>query len=351
MSVHVEPYEKNGQKLDHLVVEGIRVSASHGVLPTEKEAKQLFLADVVLHLNTRTAGRSDELDKTVDYSVVADQVAEVLGGEQFELIEAVAEAIAKKLLESHALVAAVDVTVHKPQAPLAIEFADVAVSIRRDVTSGDLWFDKRIGSSAGLADDPLAPGAVPPPADHLDEAPLQPVPVVLALGGNIGNTELTLASAIEDLERVSGIHVTAVSPLVRTKPVGGPEQDDFLNAVVRVDTALSPRSLLQVCQGIEMVHGRERRVVNGPRTLDIDLIQYTGVSGSSEDLVLPHPRAAKRAFVLAPWAAMEPNAELPGGPVATLAASAPDASGLTVVNPTWSPAAVLSEHRSAPAEK
>src|SRR5690606_22763038 len=130
-----------------------------------------------------------------------------------------------------------------------------------------------------------------------DMIPPLPVPVLLALGGNIGETELTLARAIEDLNRVSGIHVEAVSPLVSTKPVGGPDQADFHNAVVRITTALSPRALLQVCQGIEMVHGRERRVVNGPRTLDIDLIDYKGASGATEDLVLPHPRAAKRAFV------------------------------------------------------
>lgn len=344
--MHVTPYEKNGQMLDNLVLEGIRVKASHGVLPQEKDDTQVFLADVVVHFNSRAAGRSDDLTKTVDYSVLADQIAGVLGGESLDLIEAVAEMIAKTLLENHSLIAAVDVTVHKPQAPLAIEFADVAVSIRRDITSGDVWFDKRIGSSAGLADDPLSPAAVPPPSDMFDEIPAQPVGVILALGGNIGNAELTLARAVEDLERVSGVHVTAVSPLVRTKPVGGPEQDDFMNAVVRVETALSPRALLQVCQGIEMVHGRERKVANGPRTLDIDLIQYSGVSGTAEDLVLPHPRAAKRAFVLAPWAAMEPNAELPSGPVATLAASAADASGLTVVNATWAPGAVLAAHRS-----
>jgi dihydroneopterin aldolase/2-amino-4-hydroxy-6-hydroxymethyldihydropteridine diphosphokinase len=346
MSVSVTPYVRHGKTLDSIVLEGIRATGFHGVHPSERSAGQLFVADVVVHLDTRLAARSDKLARTVDYSVVADQVAAVLAGEPLNLLEAVAERIAGAVLE-HDLVVAVDVTVHKPQAPLAIEFGDVGVTLRRDIYRGDLWSDKRIGSSAGLPDDPRLPEAVPEPQDALDHAPAQPVPVLLAVGGNVGDTEHILAQAIVDLDRIAGVRVLAVSPHVVSKPVGGPEQPDFHNAVVRAETALSPRALLNICQGIEMVHGRERSVENGPRTLDIDIIQFADVAEQAEDLVIPHPRAHQRAFVLAPWAAMEPDAALPEGRVAELAAAAPDAAGVAVASASWEPLAVLRSRGAA----
>ena len=136
------------------------------------------------------------------------------------------------------------------------------------------------------------------------------------------------------LNRIPGIHVEATSPLVVSAPAGGPPQPDYLNAVVRITTALTPRELLAACHGIEMVHGRERGVENGPRTLDIDIIDVNGIHGTSADLTLPHPRAAERGFVLVPWARMEPDAVLPGlGPIADAAAAL--ASTVTVRAEPW----------------
>ncbi len=359
MTVSVTPYFRHNVQLDAIVVEGIRAMGNHGVEESERDAGQLFLADVVVHLDTRSAARSDDLNKTVNYATVADVAGAILAGDPAELIEAVADRIALEVLKLDS-VHAVDVTVHKPQAPLAIEFKDVTVTIRRDIVHGDLWSDLRIGSSAGLADDPMSPDAVGDPRDALDEHPVQPVSVLLAIGGNQGDTEYTLARAIYDLDRIPGIEVVANSPLVTTRPVGGPEQPDFHNAVLRINTALSPRGLLHVCQGIEVVHGRQRQLENGPRTLDIDIIDYANKVAKTEDLVLPHPRAFQRAFVLMPWAAMEPAAELVpgkgrgasrGGKVADLAGAAEDAGGITVAANPWDPTAALRRGaRSAGAE-
>ncbi len=353
MTVNVTPYFRRNVQLDAVVVEGIRAMGNHGVLAAEKEADQLFLADVVVHVDTRSAARTDDLAKSVNYATVADIAARILADDPAELIEAVADRIALDVLKLDN-VAAVDVTVHKPQAPLTVEFADVSITIRRDIVQGDLWSDLRIGSAAGLADDPRSPGAVGEPKDELDSRPQQPVPVLLAIGGNVGDSEYTLARAIYDLDRVPGIEIVRNSPLVVTKPVGGPEQPDFFNAVVRINTALSPRALLHVCQGIEMVHGRQRQVQNGPRTLDIDIIDYTGVTSEREDLILPHPRAYERAFVLLPWVAMEPAAELVagthsrGGKVEDLAQAAADIDGVTIAANPWDPAeAVRRGYRSS----
>jgi len=349
MTITVSPYFRNGVQLDTVVVEGISAVGRHGVAPEERAKDQPFVADVIAHLDTRLAGREDELTKTVDYAAMAALAEQHLKGESASLIEALAERIALAILEIDS-VYAVDVVVHKPQAPLGVKAADTYVAIRRDVRSGDLWADKRIGSSAGLSDDPQAPEAVPDPKDELDERPGSEVPALLALGGNLGDVEYNLARAVEDIDRIAGIRVSGVSPLVSTKPVGGPEQPDFLNAVIRIETTLAPRALLHVLQGVEMVHGRERAVANGPRTLDVDIIAFDDIVATSDDLVIPHPRAHQRAFVLAPWAALEPDAVLlagpgrnptPGGRVADLASGAPDAGGLMVVANPWDPAGVL----------
>ena len=334
MTLQVTPYVKAGAELDQIMVEGIRVTGFHGVMPTERASGQLFLADVVAHVSTRAAAASDHLARTVNYSDVADAVAEVLAGDPCDLLETVAEHCARAVLEFDG-VECVDIVIHKPQAPLHVEFADVAVRIRRDLRSGTLWADKRIGSSAGMPDDPLeAPGMG---KDAFDDRPDQPVNAWIALGGNVGAVEQTLRAAVRALDRISGIHVLGTSALVKSAAVGGPEQPDYLNAIVHVDTALAPRELLAACQGIEVVHGRERTVPNGPRTLDVDIVSYSDVAAETRDLVLPHPRAHERAFVLVPLADVTPDATLPGpngGPVADLLASV-DVSSVEIVAKPW----------------
>ncbi|MFI7483996.1 2-amino-4-hydroxy-6-hydroxymethyldihydropteridine diphosphokinase [Kocuria sp. M1R5S2] len=152
---------------------------------------------------------------------------------------------------------------------------------------------------------------------------------VLALGANLGDREATLRSAAADLAEAPRITLTRTSPIVRSRPVGGPPgQDDYFNAVVEVDTELSPFGLLRACQQIEERHHRVRSERWGPRTLDIDIVVYGGLRLDEPDLTVPHLHAATRAFVLVPWALMDPDAVLEGRPVAELARRAPDLGGL-----------------------
>ncbi len=156
------------------------------------------------------------------------------------------------------------------------------------------------------------------------------VHAVLALGSNLGESRDTLSSAVADLADHPQVKLSAVSPVVRTRPVGGPEQPDYLNLVVAVETGLDPHELLAHCQAVEARHHRERIVRWGPRTLDVDIITYGTARVDDDDLTIPHPRAATRAFVLQPWAWMEPDAVLDGTPVADLAARAEDLPGLEI---------------------
>lgn len=143
--------------------------------------------------------------------------------------------------------------------------------------------------------------------------PLRPLSdhrAVLALGSNLGESESTIERAVVDL-REAGMRILRVSPLYRTAPVGGPAgQPDYVNAVIEVSTSLRPYELLKLCNAVEAAHHRERLMRWGPRTLDIDVIDYEGVVSDDPVLTLPHPRAHERSFVLTPWARMDPEAHL-----------------------------------------
>jgi 2-amino-4-hydroxy-6-hydroxymethyldihydropteridine diphosphokinase len=131
---------------------------------------------------------------------------------------------------------------------------------------------------------------------------------VVALGANIGNPREQMDLAIALLREAT--EVSAVSSYFVTKPVGGPEQPDYLNAVCILESDLPATDLLAVLQGIEKSLGRERNERWGPRTIDLDLIQYGSLLSAADELELPHPRAHERRFVLEPWFEIEPDAIL-----------------------------------------
>jgi len=133
---------------------------------------------------------------------------------------------------------------------------------------------------------------------------------VIALGSNLGNRELYIDSAVAELAKV--IEIKHLSTNHETDPVGGPEQPKYLNAIAIAETELDPRELLIIMLEIENRLGREREVHWGPSTIDLDLIVFGDEVIDSEVLVLPHPRAHERKFVLEPWLEIDPDAYIPG---------------------------------------
>ncbi|MDT3329668.1 2-amino-4-hydroxy-6-hydroxymethyldihydropteridine diphosphokinase [Microbacterium sp. KSW-18] len=155
---------------------------------------------------------------------------------------------------------------------------------------------------------------------------------VVALGANLGQRADTIAEAIADLGRLPmTVLVAAAEPIESVAiTLGGPDADAprYLNTVALIDTRLAPSLLLGYLHAIEGRHGRERRERWGSRTLDLDLITYGDVRSDDPALVLPHPRAAERDFVLDPWLSIDPDAVLPGvGTVADLRAALPGGAG------------------------
>lgn len=135
----------------------------------------------------------------------------------------------------------------------------------------------------------------------------------LGLGSNVGERLENLKGAVAALAEAPGVTVVAVSGVYRTEPVGREDQPEYLNAVVAIETGLTPSELLLLVNRIERSHGRKRDVRWGPRTLDIDILLFGMEEVNEADLEIPHPRMSGRRFVLVPLAELAPGAVLPDG--------------------------------------
>lgn len=131
---------------------------------------------------------------------------------------------------------------------------------------------------------------------------------VVALGANLEEPERAIELAITLLRESTDL--ISRSSLYTTKPVGGPPQSDYVNAICILESELPARDLLSVLQGIEKSMGRVLREKWGPRVIDLDLIQYGTILSQDESLRLPHPFAQVRRFVLEPWLEIDPEAIL-----------------------------------------
>lgn len=138
------------------------------------------------------------------------------------------------------------------------------------------------------------------------------VQAFIGLGSNLDDPVRTVEAALGELDRLPGTRLVSRSGLYRTAPVGLAAQPDFVNAVALVETALGPAELLAALLEVERRHGRVRTVVNGPRTLDLDLLFHGDACVDQPGLQLPHPRLHERAFVVVPLAEIAPEQPIPG---------------------------------------
>lgn len=257
--------------MDRVLIEDLRVLTVIGALPHERDASQPLRVDLSIGLDLHDAGTSDELDDTVNYGLVAEQVVGLAQSTKHVLLERLATDIAHLVL-GFDRVEQVDVTLTKLRPPVPTPVGTTAVRIVRTRTEA------------------------PTPPRRRHEA-------IVALGSNLGDREGFLRYAVDELGAV-----TAQSQVFETEPIGGPDaQDAFLNMVVRVDTALDPFAFLRRCQRIEAGALRQRVVHWGPRTLDVDLLFFDDTRIDSEELTLPHPRIGERRFVLTPLHEIAPE--------------------------------------------
>lgn len=343
---------------DVIKVKGISSRGFHGVHAWEQEQGQLFTVDISLTVDTEKAGRSDDLTDTVNYSVLAREVAAVVAGEPCQLLETLAQRIAETVLQSP-LVSDATVTVHKPEAQCAVEASDVSVTITRDRA----WLDTRSVTSTTIREENSAPPTHPAekkptvepstpvlgipeisePVETDTEEDAETVifdaPYVIALGANTGDPTRQLRTAVEAFVDHPEIEVQAVSPLVRTPAQLKPDQEpqpDYSNAIVILTTGLPLGEFFDFTQGLERAAGRHMGEEWQPRPLDIDIVAIGDYQLRSDRLTIPHARAASRIFVLGPWAMIDQDAELVGaGQVAELADALPQRDDIISFEPDW----------------
>lgn len=241
--------------MDKIEVNGIKVYAKHGLFDAEKILGQEFIVDCVMKLDVSTC--RERIEKTVHYGDVTMDIVKYMTENRFDLLETLANNMCKYLLLKYTLIRELEVTIHKPQAPIPAVFSDVELKVVR----------KR-------------------------------AMVYLGLGSNLGDKEEFLDMAIEEIMQDDNLKLVRKSSYINTAPYGVLDQPDFLNGVLQVETVYSPFELLEFCQRTEEKAGRVRERVWGERTLDVDILMYDDQVIFTEQLKIPHPELHMRGFVL-----------------------------------------------------
>jgi len=238
----------------------------HGVLEEEKRLGQKFIISSKLTVNSPEGVDEDDCDKTVNYAKVCDVIAAIAENEQYDLIETLADTIAKEILIRFSMVEKVSVHVDKPSAPIKRGVKNVGVEVERS------WHVAYIG-----------------------------------VGSNMGDSQGNINEAMKKLKESSFNREVVLSDLIKTKPYGGVEQDDFINGVCSMRTLLGPEELLRLLQQIEKELKRTREIHWGPRTIDLDILLFDNIVMEEPDLTIPHPEMCKRDFVLKPLLELNPR--------------------------------------------
>lgn len=257
-------------KYDEINIKNLEVFANHGVFQEETNLGQKFIISLTMYTDTRNAGKSDNLDESINYGEVSNFITTYTKEHTCKLIEAAAETLAQALLLRYPLLKGVTLELKKPWAPVGLPLETVSVKITR------FWHT-----------------------------------VYLGLGSNMGDKKNYLDQAIKSLNQTPGCIVEKVSSYLVTAPYGGVEQDDFLNACLMLKTLMSPQELLDRLHEIEQDANRERIIHWGPRTLDLDILMYDDEVIETDTLIIPHVEIELRDFVLKPLCEIAPNKRHP----------------------------------------
>ena len=245
--------------MDHIQIKELEVFANHGVLKQENELGQKFVVSVDLTVDTSKAAESDDIEDAVNYVEVAELIHSETKRNTFQLIEHLAGHLAEQILLTFPLVNSLSLRIDKPWAPIRLPLKTVSVEIQRG------WHT-----------------------------------VCLGIGSNMGDKHANLDQALEILAADEHNQLVKVSDYIVTEPVGGVEQDDFLNGAVVMQTLYTPQQILDQIGVIEKKLDRVRTIHWGPRTIDVDILLYDDEVVVEENLIIPHPEMCNRRFVLEP---------------------------------------------------
>ncbi|MFI3176230.1 MAG: 2-amino-4-hydroxy-6-hydroxymethyldihydropteridine diphosphokinase [Eubacteriales bacterium] len=251
--------------MDVIKIEDLEVFAHHGVLEEETRNGQKFYVNAKLYTKTRAAGIRDSLYHSTHYGEVCEFITNHMKEHTYLLIERVAEMLAQGILIDFPNLRGITIEIRKPYAPIPLLFKSVSVEITR------CWHQ-----------------------------------VYVAVGSNMGNSYEYIQEAVDKIQRDGLCKGVQVSQLIKTKPYGGVEQDDFVNGVMQLETLYEPLEFLHKLQEIEEEANRERVIHWGPRTLDLDILYYDNEILYSKELTIPHYDMLNRDFVLRPLAQLDP---------------------------------------------
>lgn len=246
-------------------IDNLEVYAYHGVHKQEQELGQRFYISAVLHLDFQATIDSNDINNTIHYGLVGQDIIDFFTHNRCDLIETITSKLVEMLFTKYSLLTKVELEVVKPWAPLKFSFDAVKTKVIESRST-----------------------------------------VYIALGGNIGLSEELFKQAIELISNNSSVYQVKKSPTYRSKPFGGVEQPDYLNMAIEVETSIHPQRLLSLLQEIEHKLGRTRDVKWGARTIDLDIILYDDQLISSPNLLIPHRYMTKRDFVLKPLLDLNP---------------------------------------------
>lgn len=251
--------------MDKIYVKELEVYGFHGVNIEEKKLGQRFLISLEMDLELRKAGLSDNLNDTVNYAEICYKVEDIFLLNKYDLIEKAAEEVAKAVLINFDKINKIKVLLKKPWAPIGKPLDYAAIEIERR------WHT-----------------------------------VFISTGSNMGEKKKNIEDAIDILNRREDCRVGKISQYYETKPVGYLEQDNFVNGAFQLKTLLEPKELMNVLLNIEKELKRERVIRYGPRTLDLDIIFYDNLVTDDAEMIIPHPRAHQRQFVMKPLSDIAP---------------------------------------------
>lgn len=260
--------------MDKILIRGLEINACHGVRSFEKTDPQPFVFDADVYVDFYKASLSDDLRDTVDYSGICSLIQQVTFSNSFNLIEKLAYECAYAVLGAYPAVSRISLTAYKPNAPVKQKFSSVGVSV--DVSREIVY---------------------------------------LSLGSSLGNRRAYIDKALGKLSLTRGISVKKVSSYIKTAPKGGVAVNEFLNCAAEIETFLSPRALLNRIHEVEAECGRVRVKRWEDRTVDIDIIFFGKREIVEDDLIIPHPAYASRAFVINPLKEIAPEFVCPGSGV------------------------------------
>lgn len=251
--------------MDEIRVKNLEVFCHHGVYKEENVLGQKFLVNIVSKVDTRAAGKTDELELSVSYGDICRCVKKEMTKQNDKLLERVAERLAECILLQFPLIKEVEIEVKKPWAPVLMHVDYTSVKIKRS------WHKVYIG-----------------------------------VGSNLGEREEYMKLA---KERVSGLPKTRnfkSAAIIETEPYGYTKQGKFLNTVYYIETLYTPEEFLDKLHQIENEANRKREIHWGPRTLDLDILMYDDLVMNERRLTIPHKEMHKRLFVLEPLEEIAP---------------------------------------------